>query len=740
MRKLSRRDLLKGIAASGLLLALDADATNAHARGPFRPSVFLAVAADDLVSIVSHRAEMGQGIRATLVAAVADEMGADLAHVRVVQAEGDEKKYGDQNTDGSHSVRSFLTQMREIGATARWMLEEAAARQWSVDHTEVETRIHQVVHRATGRALRFGALAEAAQWGIPVPKREQLRLKSQKELRFIGKDVPFADAAAMSAGQAHYGADVVLPGMKFAAIARPPVYGGAVASSNERAALATPGVERVLRLPQPDLPSGMRPVGGIAVLARHTWAAIQGRDALDVQWSGGPHAAYDSAAYRNDLLASVRSPGLVVREEGHVDAALTAAKRVVEAEYYVPHLAHAPMEPPVAVARATADSCEVWAPTQDPDGARRELGHALGLKEEQVTVHVTLLGGAFGRKAKHDFVLEAALLSRAAGAPVRVQWTRDDDMRHGYYHAVAAHRLRAGLDEGGRVTAWLHRAAFPSIISTFAKGVDHAESFELAQGMVNVPFAIPNLRCENGAAPGHVRIGWFRSVHNIHHAFAIQSFAAELAATAGRDPKDFLLELIGPPRRVDLSHVPKASNLGAEFSTEPHDTARLRRVIEVAAAKAGWGRKLPPRHGLGIAAHRSFLSYVATVVQVAVDANGQVSVPRVETAFDCGFAANPDRVRAQAEGAAVMGMSLAAYGAITFKNGQVEQENFSDFQVVRMDAAPRQIGVHLIDGGPPIGGVGEAGLPPFAPALCNAIFAATGRRIRELPVGGHLRG
>ena len=429
-----------------------------------------------------------------------------------------------------------------------------------------------------------------------------------------------------------------------------------------------------------------------------------------------------------------------MRQEGDVEAALKSADKIVTGEYYLPHFAHASMEPPVAVADVKGDKAEIWAPVQSPGGTREDVAKTLQIPPENVTVNVTLLGGGFGRKSKCDFALEAALLSKTLGAPVKVQWTRDDDIQHDFLHTVSVERIEAGLDKSGKVVAWRHRSVAPTILSTFAAGADHAAPFELGMGLVDMPFEIANIQCENPAAKAMTRIGWFRSVSNIPRAFAVQSMVGELAHATGRDQKDMLLELIGTPRVVKLASVKDLWNYGEPYESYPIDTGRLRRVVEFVAEKGNWGRSLPKGHGLGIAAHRSFVSYIATIVEVSVDDKGKLLVHQVDSAIDCGVFVNPERIQSQLEGAAIMGLSLAKYGEVSFKNGRVQQRNFDDHPVVRIDEAPLVTNVHIVpaDADTPPSGVGEPGVPPFAPALANAIFAATGKRLRALPIGNQL--
>ena len=750
VEKISRRSILKGLGVTGgfvlaapvmsrQALAYETGAGKMPHGVVVDPRVFVSVAPDGIVTIIGHRSEMGTGVRTSLPLIVAEEMEADWSRVKVQQAHGDEVKFGNQDTDGSRSTRHYLIPMRQIGAAARTMLEQAAAKRWGVPATEVKAVNHEVVHSASGRKLGFGELAaDAAKESVPAI--EGLKLKDPKDFRYLTKgQVGIVDLHDITTGKARYGADVRLPGMKYAVIARPPVTGGTLVSFVPDAALKVPGVEKVMKVQGWPWPSKFQPLGGVAVIARNTGAAIKGRDALKLVWDDGANAKYDSVAYRKELEEASRKPGLVVRKEGDADAALKGADKVIVGEYYIPHLAHVSMEPPVAVADVKGDKAEIWAPVQSPGGTRDDVAKTLGIPEGNVTVNVTLLGGGFGRKSKCDFALEAALLSKELGAPVKVQWTREDDIHNGFLHTVSVERIEAGLDKSGKVIAWRHRSVAPSIASTFAAGTVHQAPFEIGMGLADMPFEIANISCENPEAAAHTRIGWFRSVSNIPRAFAVQSMVGEIAQATGRDQKDMLLELIGSPRIVK-PNVKDLWNYGEPQDSYPIDTARLRKVVELVAEKGGWGRQVPKGHGLGIAVHRSFVSYIATIVEVAVDDKGKLTVPRVDTAIDCGTYVNPERIASQIEGAAIMGLSLAKYGEISFKDGKVQQKNFDDFQVIRMDESPAVTNVYIVPPGPdtPPSGVGEPGVPPFAPALINAIFAATGKRIRSLPIGKQL--
>jgi len=784
------------------------------------PWVALKVNGD--IVILTHRSEMGQGIRSSLAAVLADELEADWNRVTLRQADADGGKFAvrfplvtpggtrylvegeaSQLTGNSRSMVMFFQIARLFGTGIRLALVRAAATKFGVNPDECYAEKHHVIHGPSGRSIDYRWLLLGATKESPSYEDILAALKKPDQWRYIGKGkepIPFYDALDMVRGKTVYAADVQLRGMLTAMIERCPVANGALVSFDATPALAVKGVRAVL----PVFPPGIRgggvgraylPHAGVAVVASNTWAALRGRDALrpTIKWDAGPHATYDSSLYRTELEASTTKPGKTVRKKGDVDDAFAHAAHIVEARYYVPHLAQAPMEPPVAVALFRNGRMEVWAPTQSPDATQLAVGQvALGLTDEQMsdeslrekakeaaTVHVTLIGGAFGRKLYPDFVIEASILAKQKpGVPIRVQWTREDDLKFSYYNAASSQYLKAALDADGHTTALLQRSAFPSLLGTFfsnsstpgltaaeivsASGVaafyggpyPYASSFEYGEGLEDMPYDVPNIQLENGPAQNHIRVGCVRSAANIFHAFGICSFADELAVNAGRDSKDYLLELIGKGRILPLSSegVVRPDNNGFPLETisiplpggkmvpvfdgYPPNTGRLHAVVERVAKEAGWDAKkgkLPKGRGLGIAAHRSRLSYVAIVADVSLDESNVLTINEIHGAIDCGLAVNRDRVLAQMEGGIIYGLSLALFGEITVKNGAVMQTDFDDYPVLRMSRTPK-IFVSIVDNTDPPSGVGEPPTPAVAPALANAIAAAGGPRIRELPL------
>ena len=730
----SRRGFLGQIFSAGALVIAAPLVPKLKAAGTWQPSVYLGIEPDGTVKIVAHRSEMGTGCRTGLPMIVADELEADWSRVQVIQALGD-AKYGSQDTDGSCSVRDFYDRLREAGATARTMLENAAATKWDVSPDECRGQNHFVVHAKSGRKLAYGelvALASTAQ----APKQNAIRLKTPDQFRYIGKDMPIVDLKPIVTGQAIFGIDARMPGMVYASIERPPVMGATLKTCDDAEAKQVHGVQQIAMLDLAKPPYGFKPLGGAAVIANNSWAALQGRKKLKIEWDLGENAAYDSASYKQAMLDTARQPGRVARKLGDVDAEFAKGGKTLEASYYTPMLAHAAMEPLAAVAEFKDGKVVAWAATQNPQAVQTTVASAVGIKKEDVLCHVTLLGGGFGRKSKPDYVAEAALLSKQVGKPVKIVWSREDDVHFDYFHSPAALYMKAAVDDKGHPTAWLQRSVFPPIAMQGNPNEQYG-GFQLSMGWTDIPYPIPNLQVENGPAKAHVRIGWLRSVSNIYHAFGVQTFTDELAAAAGRDRVEYLLELIGPPRVIDFAKEGMQQG-GPNNPKFQFDTARLRNVVEVAARQSGWANKKPAAgRALGIAAHRSFLTYVAAVAEVEVH-DGEIRIPRVDIAVDAGRVINPDRVKSQFEGAAVFGASVALMGEITAAGGRIQQSNFDRYPVARMNQAPFETHVHIVAGDAAPAGVGEPGVPPIAPAICNAVFAATGKRIRELPIKGQL--
>ena len=726
---ISRRGFIASATAAGsLVLMAKVDAgklTVANARNSqeedFSPDLFVSLAPDGSVTIMAHRSEMGTGIRTALPRVIADEMEADWDRVTVDQAIGD-KRYGSQNTDGSNSVRGFFDRMRAAGATVRMMLEQAAAEKWEVEPTEVHADMHKIVNTKTKETIDYGDLVPAAS-KLDAPSRRKLKFKPRDKWRYIGKDFEIVDVDDIVTGKAIYGVDARIEGQVFALISRPPVVGGKVKSFNGDEVKKIAGVIDVVEIPKYRGPApAFSQLGGVAVIAESTWQALNGRDALKIEWENGPNESYNTAEYKNTLKDSVSKPGSPVRKQGDVDKALADADSKIIADYSVPHHAHASMEVPTAVADVKTDedgkaiSCHMYASTQNPQAAQGSVANAIGLNPDKVVVEVTLLGSGFGRKSKPDYCVEAAMLSKKLGRPVHVMFTREDDIRHDYYHTMSALHMEAAVGEDGMPTAWLARAAYPGIGSTFnPRSVMPGGA---GQGLTNVPFEIPNVQVEECKAKGHVRIGWLRAVNHIQQNFATSCFADELAHNAKQDPKDYLLKLLGDERK----------------------NARLKHVTVRAAELAKWEDRvgsLPKGTGLGIACAFSFGSYAAHVFEVTVNKEGDVNVDKAWVVLDAGTIVSPDRVRAQMEGTIAMTMGQALLGKITFANGRCEQSNYNNYKMITMESYPREVVTEIVESEAPPAGVGESTVASAAPALLNAIFAACGKRVRDLPVADH---
>lgn len=744
---LTRRSFIKSTAAAGALVlgtCFVGSAPRAVAGVLAKPSesamaanLFVALRPNGIVEITCHRSEMGQQVRTAIAQIVADEMEAAWDTVTVIQAKGD-PKYGDQNTDGSRSIRFNMQRLREMGASVRYMMQHAAAARWQVSPNTCTAQQSKVTHES-GKTLKYSQLVNDA-LAITPPEADKLKLKTRKEWRYINTGMAHVDLNDIITGKATFAADVTESKALVAIIERPPVVGGVIKAFDAEAAKAVQGVVDVIEIPAPKGAPQFQPKGGVAVIANNTWAAMQGRKKLNVTWDDGSNGDYNSEQFKTQLLETVSKSQAHVREKGGATSVLANASDKLIADYYIPHLAQAPIEPPCATAMYYKDRVDVWAATQNPQADMETVGAMVGMEKEKINVHVTLLGGAFGRKSKPDFSAEAAYLSMKTGQAIRVQWTREDDIQHGFYHAVSAQHVEASLDEKGNIDAYLHRTAFSPIASIFQDGANAPFSFELDLGFTDNPINTPNMKLERGEAPAKARIGWMRSVSNIFHAFAVQSFINEAAHKAGRDAKDYLLEAIGPDRIVDVTKQDaKYNNYWGDKSVYPLDTGRLRHVIEQVAKMAKWGRKLPKGRGLGIAAHRSFLTYVATVVEVEVSDAGKLDIVKSWVAIDAGTVVNTDTVINQTQGGSIYGITTALSGGITFDKGRVQQSNFHNYQVPRMSDVPLEIEVEIVQSDAPPAGVGEPATPVYAPALCNAIFAACGKRIRQLPIGNQLK-
>jgi isoquinoline 1-oxidoreductase beta subunit len=705
----SRRDFIRTglLAGGGLVLGLHLPSPAAgqkpdEKRRPFALNAFVRVGADDSVTVVVNHSEMGQGPYTSVPMLVAEELDADWAKVRFeaapVAAVYNHTVYGIQMTGGSSSTWTEWERVRKAGAAARSMLIAAAAADWKVEPATCGTEPGHVVHAASGRRMAYGKLADKA---ADLKPPENVKLKETKDFRIVGKATRRLDTPAKINGTAVFGLDIQLPGMLVALVARPPVFGGKIKSYSADKARAVPGVKHVVQIPR-----------GIAVVADGFWPAKKGREVLEVVWDDGPLAALDSDTQLKEYADLVKKPGVVARKDGDAADALVKAAKTFEAVYDLPYLAHAPMEPINCVADVKADFCEVWVGTQFQTVDHAAAAQEAGLKPEQVTLHTTLVGGGFGRRAVPDshFVREAVQLSKAVGAPVKVIWTREDDTRGGYYRPRAYHSVRAALDANGSVAAWEQHVVCQSFLvgTPFAGLIKDGLDETAVEGANDIPYAIPNLRIDWHQAPGGVPTLWWRSVGHSHTAFVVETLIDELAQAAGKDPLEFRRGLLGKQPRV-------------------------KRVLEFAADKAGWGKPQPEGRGRGIAVHESFGSYVAHVAEVSVSDSGQVRVHRVVAAIDCGPVVNPDTIRAQLEGGTAFGLTAALYGEISFEEGRVKQRNFHDYPLLRINEMPA-VEAHIVPSDEKMGGVGEPGVPGVAPAVANAIFAVTGKRLRRLPI------
>ena len=711
----SRRSFLQGAAAAtaGLTIGFHWSGVPrvaaAAGNGVLAPNAFVRIAPDNTVTVVIKHLEMGQGVYTGLTTIVAEELDADWAQMRAESAPADASRYNNlrfgkvQGTGGSTAVANSWDQLRQAGATARAMLVAAAAADWNVPPAEITVERGVVKHAASGRSATFGALAGKAA-AQPVPAN--VTVKDPKDFRLIGHRVPRLDTPAKTNGTAQFALDVKLPDLVTAIVQRPPLFGAAVRSVDAAAANAVPGVIDVVQIP-----------AGVAVVGKTFWAAKQGREALKIDWDGSKAEKRGTPELMAEYEALAKKPGTPARKTGEVAPALAGAAKRLGASFKFPYLAHAPMEPLTCVVRLTGDACEIWAGDQFQTIDQANAARAGGLKPEQVAIHTLYAGGSFGRRANaaSDYIVEAVSIAKALGAdgrPIKLVWTREDDIRGGRYRPMYVHAIEAGLDGKSELVAWQHRIVGQSIMAgtPFAGLIKDGIDATSVEGASTLPYAIPNIGVELHTTEVGVPVLWWRSVGSTHTAYATEVFLDEVANAAGKDPVAFLKAL--------LKNEPR--HLG---------------VLQLAAEKAGWGKPLPAGRGRGVAVHKSFGTYVAQVAEVTAGRDGKIKVDRIVCAVDCGVPVNPDVIKAQMEGGIGFGLGAVLYGAITLKGGEIEQSNFNDYQVLRIDDMPK-VEVHIVPSAEKPTGVGEPGVPPVGPAVGNAVFAATGKRIRALPFSG----
>ena len=703
--QVTRRAFLEtaGAAGAGLVISFYLPSGlrfRSPTAGPFAPNAWLRIGEDESVLVIVDRSEMGQGVTTALPMLLAEELEADWSRIRIEFAPADKAytnpMFGMQGTGGSTSVRAAYTPLRKAGAAARELLVAAAAQTWGVEKAECRAERGAVVHARSKRRLTYGKLVtKAATLGAP----PDVPLKDPKDWKILGTRVRRLDTPPKVDGSAQFGIDVKVPGMLVAVVARSPVFGGKAKSFDAAKAKAVPGVRQVVQISS-----------GVAVVADGYWPAKKGRDALAITWDEGPTASVSSATIAQLFGQRAEQAGAVARHGGDPDGTLGSAPAKVDAVYDLPFLAHATMEPMNCTAHVRADGVDIWAPTQFQTGAQGFGAKIGGVTPDKVKVHTTYLGGGFGRRFELDFIQEALETSKAVGAPVKVIWSREDDIRNAQYRPANHHRMRAGLDANGQPVAWTHRIVAPSIMArVFPDTVKNGLDEEAVEGGVGMPYAIPNVHVDYLLTDTGIPVGFWRSVNNSYNAFAVESFIDEVAHAAKKDPYEYRRDLLGKAPR----------HLGA---------------LNLAASKAGWGTAPPAGRARGIAVYKSFESYVAEVAEVSVATDGAVKVHRVVCAVDCGPVVNPSIVEAQMESAIVYGLTAALYGEIAIEGGRVKQSNFHDYRMVRLAEMPK-VEVYIVPSTDAQGGVGEPGTPPIAPAVANAIFAATGKRIRKLPIG-----
>ncbi|QBG34760.1 xanthine dehydrogenase family protein molybdopterin-binding subunit [Litorilituus sediminis] len=741
IENVSRRRFIKlagasaGIFTLGINLPLQAN--TAKSLSSHELNFFVSINNQGKVDIICHRSEMGQGIRTSVPQIIADELEANWDMVSVVQAKAD-AKYGSQGTAGSASIRSHFNTIRQMGAIARDMLEQAAANIWQVNKSDVKAENHFVIHKSTQQKIAFGELAKHAAKLTP-PDKNTVTLKHHSDFSLIGKNVKQTDLADIVQGKAQYAQDIQRPNMLIAVITRPPVVGAKVKSFDATQALKVKGVVDVISLKPRSIPLGVNPLSGVAVLANNTWAALQGKKQLIIEWDyqGVEQSQkHDSEKFTAQLKAQVNSKGEQIAYQGDVYQHKFNENNTVEATYSVPYLHHAPMETPAATAEVHGDKCTVWAGTQNPQWAQGLVAQELGLTREQsanIELNVTLMGGAFGRKSKGDFIIEAVELAKASKRPVKVIWSREDDIRHGFYHSSSANYFKAEVDNNGQVDYLIARNAYPPIGWLWNPDAKEPSDSQLSLGFADMPFALKHLSIEKHKVDSFVRPGWLRSVACINNGFALGSFVDELAVKANISTQSMWLNLLGKDRHIkaDENHF-NYTNYDLDIKEHPIDTKRMKDLINLVCTKANTNADLPKNHGWGISFLRSFGSFVAAASKVSVIDN-KVTVLEMHTAVDCGIAVTPDRVKAQMEGAMIFGLSIALMGEISVKDGSVVQSNFHDYPVTRISQAP-EMHVHIVESSAPPGGIGEPGVPPIAPSITNAIYHACNTRIRDLPV------